>query len=187
MTDYNISAAHVIRAFLWDRLQAILSWSALDYDGAIPIIASNEEPEFNDNGKPYIVYNYSSQYTPADEYFIEEEIVAFTVYGSTASEIIPVLNLIKDHFKAMDDSARMLNDWVENRYPTQSSPFNNFIFNWTRMTSVIGPSAVTEEAGRRAGVAVVRANYMYNDRADTTNPRYPGQRVNFDQFAGLVP
>jgi hypothetical protein len=176
VADFRVAGANIIRLVVWDILRADLNWQAFD-NGLIPIITPDQQPEFNNQSNPYIVYNYMGQASSDTSYWIDEEQATFTVYSQSEEDVRKVVNLFKDNFKAYDESARMVNEWLA--YSSSSSnEFRKFDFKWIRLVSTMGANPVTEEGGRTSGSATIRYRYTYTDPLVTT----AGGRANFGRF-----
>lgn len=176
MADFRVAGANIIRGVVWDILRADLNWSTLD-NGLVPIVTPDQQPELNQQNSPYIVYTYSGQASADTSYWIDEEQATFTVYSQNEEDVRKVINLFRDNFKAYDESARMVNDWIT--FATASSnEFRKFDFKWIRLVATMGADPVTEEGGRTSGTATIRYRYTYTDPTVTT----AGGRANFGRF-----
>lgn len=166
--NYDASGIHPVRGMLWKLLQTEFGWKKEDYGGLIPVLTPQQQPEMNEIAKPYLVYNYSHQMSDVD-YYINEEQATFLIYSGTADsgedDIRRVINLMREAFKGMDDSARMLNDWIANS-PDSNAEFKKFDFKWIRIVSTIGAGPAQEEGGKQSGMVTIRYRYTYTDPAN---------------------
>lgn len=160
MSDkYNLTGIHGIRRYVWHLLETELGWNKSSYRGATPIITPQQSPEFNDFGAPYIVYNYSHAPSGPD-FYIDREQAIFTVYSSSELEIRKTINLLYSHFKAHDESAKLVNYWLSK---SGSAANRNFDYKMIRVTSSVGPRPALQEGGRHEGTISIYYAYTLNE------------------------
>lgn len=156
MTElYKAAAAHVIRAYLLEKVQSILGWT--NVNGLAPIIPNSQEPELTNADKPFIVYGYSTApYGVMWELCVEN--IAFTIYSDDQEDINKAVNLIIDLFRRFDWSAAEINTYIGS---SSVNLFKNFDIKFTQVTasSADGPS---QEGGRRSGFVSIRVEYSHN-------------------------
>jgi hypothetical protein len=158
---WDLTGVHGLNKFLWSKLQSELEWSFSNYGGLNPIVPASQQPELNDYSGPYVVYNYSHQ-SPGDDFFIQEEQVAYAVYSSNELDIRRFINLVVEYFKREDESAQMLNDWLHtgNNGSVENKRFD---YKYTRIISSFGAQPPISEGGRQDGSVILRIAYTYYD------------------------
>jgi hypothetical protein len=113
---YSDSPATDIRKWLWNELQAKGIMSSSDYNitgiGAlVPIVPVQQQPELMDKigGKPFITYDFVTEYVESDMWIINCEQILFTVWCDNFAQATKIKNLMIDLFRRQDESARDLN------------------------------------------------------------------------------
>lgn len=165
MTDYKLSAIHPLRRVLWSLLRTELGWDPADYDGLVPILTPQQQPEFNLLSKPYIVYNYGGQGS-GEQYWLREEQATFVIYSEDEEEIRDVITMMEKWFSGYDLSADYVNKWISQfgrgAYEdgaTEASGHKQFNFKWVRVVSTIGAGPSQQEGGRQSGVVTLRYQF----------------------------
>src|SRR5699024_3208010 len=108
-----MSASHVVRLYLWDMLRANMpdTWAEVPSLSDMPIIPTQEQPEEQTSGKPYIVYTYDYRAT-SDLWQIQEETMYLRILSQSAATIAATTKLMVRVFNRMDESAWDINDWI---------------------------------------------------------------------------
>lgn len=150
MADYTSLAINDFRSYLWEQLKANNVLLENDYyaDGfiqpLIPIIPSQQIPEFNNllPGKSYIVYE--SEIMPMEEqWWITHEMINLMIVSPDYDQINKIMNLLVDLFRRYDLSTTDLK---------QSNILsNNFLFHYTAINRVKSPQPMKQEGGLRVG------------------------------------
>lgn len=175
MRDYKLSAVHGLRSYMWRLLQDELGWKLDDYADVngtkyVPIITPEQDKIFNAIDKPYIVYSFSRGAT-STEWYLENEIGAFTVFSSNADDIRAVLNMFQTKFNRFDDSAYDLNEYVQKNL---ADKYKAFDYKYVRVSTVQGPQPATEEGGRRDGYMTISMTYTQQEFDEESNKRING-------------
>ena len=151
MTDYGSLAVHDIRTFLWKELTSASVLDVQDYyadgftDPLIPIIPTQQVPEFNNNlpGKPYIVYDYET--LPVQEqWWLTHEMMQFMIVSNDYDQINTIMNFMKDLFRRYDNTA-------EDIAGRNSILSKNFIFKYTAVHRIFSPGPFKSEGGLMVG------------------------------------
>ena len=158
ITDWDLFGVHGVRQYLWAQLQAELDWDAADYGGLTPITTPEQQPEFTNFNKPFVVYSYAKK-AGGNLYLLEQEIAAFTVYSQSATHITRVLNLFDAKLDKRDESAREINAFISASSLAQK--YKDFDYKWTSTNGIQGPQPLTEEGGRRDGLITVNIAYTH--------------------------
>lgn len=154
MSNYDVSAAHVVRGFLLSKLNSELGWTKVN--GLDPIIPLQQEPEMTNSDKPFIVYSYSTvTYGTMWEMCVDN--IAFSVYSNNENDIISAMNLIIDLFKRADWSADDVNSFVSASPVAKFKPFD---FK-TIMVTASSSDGGSQEGGRKSGFVSIRAEYTH--------------------------
>lgn len=158
-TKWDLSAAHGIRKYLWDILQRELEWNTSNYGGLVPITTPQQQPEFNNYDAPYIVYNYSHQ-TGSNDYFLQEEQIAFAIYSGDEKDIRQAINVMQTYLNRRDDSAKDINKYIQNSGTAENKRFD---YKYVYVLSTNGAQPAVTEGGRGDGLVVIRVGYTYYD------------------------
>lgn len=161
---YEISGVHPIRAFLLDRVTTVLGWTKVN--NLDPIAPVQQEPEFTNSNKPFIIYSYSTvPYGEMWELCVEN--ISFVVYSDDEIDIRRAVNYMIALFKRADDSANDINKFVS---ASSNAAFKSFDFKTVSVTGSSSDGGV-QEGGRQSGFVSVRAEYT--NTADNTTSLYP--------------
>lgn len=162
--DYNALASKDIRTFLWDLLKNAEILDEKDYyvdgfcdDALIPIIPSQQVPEFNNllPGKTYIYYDY--EVLPSTEqWWITDEIMTLNIVGFDYDQINKIFNYITEIFRRYDMSALWTNHYYDEA--------NWFKFHYIRIESIQSPVPFQSEGGPIIGE--IQLNYCYSRVTD---------------------
>jgi hypothetical protein len=162
---YADTPASDIRKWLWAELQAEGILSSSDYNitglGAIvPIVPVQQQPELMDKigGKPFITYDFVTEYVESGLWIINCEQILFTVWCDNFATATKIKNLMIDMFRRQDDSARDLNAAAT----TDLAYLNVTIISnsWT--------TAERSDNGRQSFDMVIEVKYV----RDLTDSRY---------------
>ena len=114
--SYDSSPVIDVRKWLWNELQVAGIMDSADYnvDGIglmVPIIPIQQQQEFTDRigGKPFITYDFVTEYVQSGLWYINCEQILFSVYCDDWSTSSKIKNLMIDLFRRQDDSAKDLN------------------------------------------------------------------------------
>lgn len=165
-TNYKITAAHVLRKYLWSRLSSELGWDTANYGGLTPITTSEQQPEFNNNSidAPYIVYGFMDG-PPGQVLDLQQQTVAFSIFSSKNDDIVEAINLINADLRRFDESANAINDFIQ--ASSLSNTFKEFDFKSVMVTGSRSPEPITQEGGRRDGYITIQILYtQYNQYGD---------------------
>jgi hypothetical protein len=166
VTDYKISGVHPIRRVIWSLLKNELGWDAANYNGAVPVVTPQEQPELNYGEYPYVIYNYSFQPSGVN-HLIKEEQATFVIHGPKDSEIRAALNLIDSYFSSYDDSANYVNWWIEDH---GSDNYKRFNFKWIRVVTGSGAGPTEQEAGSQDAYITLR--YQYTEQGNPSETAF---------------
>lgn len=165
MADYSSLAVNDLRLFIWDQLKAdnILKESDYFADGftqpLIPIIPSQQVPEFNNllPGKLYMTYD--NEVLPiSEQWWITHEMMHLMIVSPDYEQSVKVMNYLMDLLKRYDDSAKDVR---------QSNLISeNFIFHYTAISRIKSPAPMKQEGGLRVGqVSVLFCYSRKNDES----------------------
>lgn len=168
MTDYGKLASVDIRSYIWD---AIVEAEILDpndyfadgfYENLIPIIPSQQIPEFNNllPGKTYMIYDFEIKPVPV-QWWMTEESMTITVISQNYEVINEINNLMHDLFRRYDESATNVNDYFEGN--------SDFIFHHISIDSVMSPEPFSTEGDYQMASATFTYNYS---RKTSSNGRF---------------
>lgn len=151
LIDYAYAVLNANDSEVWDKTK---------YDGLIPIVPLNEEPELSEFPGPRIVYEYSMQNRLTSPYR-GRGAVTFAVRDHNYRRMTKALNILDESFNREDESARDVNwftDQLRNR-PVNPIPFN-ISFSSMRVSFVESGTPETEEGGMMVGVINVSFEYF---------------------------
>jgi hypothetical protein len=152
MVNYSLSGVAGIRAYLWDLLQDQLSWGEIN--GVVPIVSPQQQPELTNGTAPFIVYNWSMAQQYAPQILCEQ--AAFMVYGDEG-QVNTAVNLIADHLRRWDWSARDVNDYIATLADGDLKKL--FDYKTIYVTAASGPDPAEQEGGRVEGMVMIKYDY----------------------------
>jgi len=166
--DYSRVAAFDVRNAIWAQLQQYNILDPQDYyadgfsDALIPIIPSQQVPEFNNllPGKTYITYDIV-QRNYGVQWWISEETMVMQIVSRSNAKILEISNFLTDLFRRYELSAYDIN--------TAGSPFKFLFF---RLESANPVQPFVDEGGFMSGdLSII---YTYTRQVDETsgNGRY---------------
>lgn len=179
MTDTNLdltmAASHVIRLYLWDKLQQRLPahWKKVTAAGMlkIPIVPAQEQPELQDSGAAYIVYVYD--YGPTgDLWQLENERLTLRVFSENAAVLSETTKLCRRLFNKWDESAMEVNRWLYapdglEKYKTGTTEYDqwmdearNFLFKSIKVSGTQGVQPAPDEGGRTDTLIFLDLTYV---------------------------
>lgn len=172
MSKFDLTGAHVLNKFVWNRLSNELGMTRADYQGLVPIIPSQQLPVFTEMGpnRPFIVYTYGKLAYSTDIWEHVEQL-AYTVYSEDESQLRRVTNFLADLLRRFDIVAQEVNDYVNDALvnPSGDEDDRGFDFKYINVTGLAGPEPFTSEGGRQASSVTIR--YAYTTDEDQSSRR----------------
>lgn len=163
--DFNAGAVHGVNSFVWSKLQSDLGWKQSDYRGLTPITTPQQQAEFNDMGKPYILYNYRVGNVGGSNYAYKEEYVVYLINSSRDSDIRKVLNLLDYYLSGMDESASLINEYLKS-----NNAFRQFDYKSVMSRGGQGATPTDQEGGIMDGTYEFAIRYT-SERVLGFNPQ----------------
>lgn len=137
MSMYDESPAIDIRKWLWNELQAAGVLDSQDYmvqgiGVLVPIIPLQQKLEFTDKiqGKPFITYDFITEYVDSGLWYVNCEQLLYRVYCDDYGTSQAIKNLMIDLFRRQDETAKDLN-----AFSTSSFGYLNVTIVENRWTS----------------------------------------------------
>lgn len=172
--SWGLTATLALNKYLWFMLKQELGWAASNYNGLTPITIPQQQPEFQQFNKPYIVYNFSSNPTGRDFYLMRGEQTAYAIYSANEADIRACVDLMNYLFDRRDDSAADLNQWLRVQAATTSPVAPSIIalrdyidFKTIMVLESQNAQPATSEGGRMDGSIILQSTYT-NDRYSQT-------------------
>lgn len=157
--NYQVSAYSVINAFVWAGLQDEGILDPADYS-LIPIMPAGGVPEFTELNpdQPFLVYTAGRSGTN-ENWFHEEESLAYVIYGKSQSEVHTIANYLIDVFRRYDDAAIDVNLWARANKQSLPASYNEFNFSEIHVVGAVGSEAPRQEGGRYNELVSLRYQY----------------------------
>jgi hypothetical protein len=169
MANWGLTATFALNKYLWFMLKQELGWSAANYGGMVPITIPQQQPEFTNYNKPFIVYNFTSNPTGRDFYLLRGEQTAYAIYSANETDIRQVVDLMNYLFDRRDDSAADLNKWLRIEAATTSPPAasvlalrDTFDFKSIMVMEAQNAQPAGTEGGRMDGGIIVQSIFTNN-------------------------
>lgn len=136
---YSSGPVYALNQYIWKILQEKLEWTTIN--GAVPVTAAGDPPQFHNYNQPYLTYAYSAE-TVSESFWNNIEVVTYTVFAQSVKETNAATTLINRALRRFDESATDVNYWIR-QYPV----FQGVHFQWTQVlnTKSADPSAVQGE------------------------------------------
>jgi hypothetical protein len=150
MADYTSLAVHDVRNYMWAELKLAGLLQESDYyvDGfdtpLVPIIPTQQVPEFNNNlpGRTYLVYDY--QVLPSDSrWWVTHEIMNIKIVSNNHDKITTITNFLYDLFRRYGASIRSL---IGGEFASE-----NFMFKYSSVHNISSPEPFKNEGGLMVG------------------------------------
>ena len=172
MTTYSKSAFYDVRNWMLSELYASGVLRNTDYSNSSPIVPIQQIPEAFDNNSwqdagmpadaPFIVYDIIVPGSYDTEYWNMRDEIVLWIYDYDLDKILEIKELLVDIFRRFDESARDINEFIENT----DSPFR---FQYFDVYSGL-PSDEAKQVLGRMGVNIV-ISYQYT-RQTQANGRF---------------
>ena len=160
MTKYDSLAIIDLTAYLWDKLQAAglldpQNYYAEGFDlPLVPVIPSQQEPEFNSGvaGQTYLVYDYEVLPVRTD-WWMKHEVATIMINSPRHDEINAIMNFLLDLFGRYDDSAHdIMSD--------TAILSKDFMFKYATITKISTPTPQKNEGGIQTGLVNILYSYV---------------------------
>lgn len=134
---------------------ALMGWPT--QENIRPIVPAQQQPEMNEMNPehPYMVYRWRTT-TETDTWWEHTDELNYVIWGKSYDQLAGVANELVDAFRALDQSAGDLNDYLRANRP--GGP--EYIFHWVKVLASISPEPAGQEAGRIGWVVSIRYQYV---------------------------
>lgn len=158
MVDYKEkNAVYALNSYIWKLVEANLGWSK--WQSVPPIIPVQQQPEFLQSGKAFMVYG-SAFHPPTHLYQHKKEAASYMVYARSATEVNKIVNLLMDTFERQDVAAADVNDWLATEAEHRSGGHRGVYFTTVHATMAEkAEDAAEEEGGYFAGMVLLEMKY----------------------------
>ena len=153
--DSKISPVYLLRSYAWAVLKANDSvlWNESLYDGMVPIVPLNEEPDIVGFGRPYIVYGYALDST-GSLHARKSGSLTFALYDTNFRRLTDTLNTLQTAFERQDESADDIN-----HYTSLIPGFIGINFGYTSVSFIEGGSPEETEGGVQSALINIAFEY----------------------------
>lgn len=161
MSDYKKFLIFEINAYIWEQLKADGILDKNDYyvdelaDTLIPIVPSQQIPEFNNllPGQTYLVYDFEEK-TSNENWWISEIVATYYILSPNYDKVNQISNYFKDTFRRYDDTAKDLNSW--------SGKSGTYNIHYTYIDKIVSPQHFASEGGFVMGEVQIGISYTRN-------------------------
>lgn len=154
----EITATHLIAQYMWHVMRTELGYDPNDYGSIAAISVAGQQQELASFTKPYVLMGWSSQ--PVDLWLIERQIASFTIFSQDITDINEFVNLFVDRFKRMDESAKLVNDWLSAQPQEYKDHYGRFDIKSIQFRASVGPQPPLQEGGRHDGNIIVSIEFV---------------------------
>lgn len=160
MTYKSKSAVYALNSFTWQLVKANLGW--VEFQGAVPVIPSSQQPEMMQSSRAFIVYGSAMQ--PAMHlYALNTESIAYNIYGTSVTEVNNAASLLYEVFKKQDETAAVVNDWLSKESTTREGGHRGVYFSTIRATMVEKAEPADEEGGYVSALIMLEVKYTADE------------------------
>lgn len=158
MTNYLKMASSDIRRFIWDQILSFDILNENDYyadgfvDALVPIIPSQQVPEFNNllPGKTYLIYDFEVKQVPV-QWWMTEESMTISIMSQNYDVVNELSNLLHDLFRRYDESATDINGYFEGE--------SGFLYHHISIDSIMSPEPYSAEGDYVIGSVTFTYSY----------------------------
>lgn len=168
MLSNKFVAAHALRLYTWDMLSHnnVLSLVPVNGKDKIPVIPVEDEPEFRDSGKAYIIYGWSENEDNSVRP-IQRGNIAFRIIAEDTNQLSHITSVLARGFENEDETANSINAWTTNE---NDGVFIGLRFTWVCTILVESADPATAEGGQVEGNVMVGYRYVSSQQVITYNP-----------------
>jgi hypothetical protein len=76
---------YAVNNYVWALLQKHRGWSKID--GRVPMIPAQQQPEFMNFKKPFIVYGFTNEYNSGELEPEDSTVIHYLIYAQTEEEV----------------------------------------------------------------------------------------------------
>lgn len=177
MVYEDVNAVYAVNKYLNRALAVNLGWTPITYTNnlgesvkALPIIPSQQQPEFLDAGRTFLVYGSVVQ-PQSRMWAMTAETVVYTIWSPSTTEANKVCNFIHDLFMNVDESADAVNSYLDTEMDaTQRNRYVAFTMIAPGLVEKAEP--VESETGWAAGSVTVETLYTNKNQRPQTRFTY---------------
>lgn len=160
MTWKARSAVYALNHYTWELLKNNLGWT--EYNTVPLIIPIAQQPELMQSGKPFIVYGSAYQ-PPQHLYALNSESIAYTIWGTSTTEVDNVANLLYEVYKRQDEAAADVNDYIG-----RAGIYPGISFGTIRCTMTAQAEPADDEGGFVSALIMLEVRYTADQPAIQT-------------------
>lgn len=140
--DFNMVSA--LNTYVWKVLETNVGLVKSDYAGLTPIIPRQQQPEFLQYAKPFLVYG-SAIHPGTDFWGIRKESVAYNIYSTSSGLSNGIANVLALALERQDEAAHDINQHLDDMVAHGDVP-RKITFGSVKVT-VTNDSAPADEEG----------------------------------------
>lgn len=169
--DWQSNVTYALNTYVWALLQANLGITTDDYEGAIPIIPRQQQPEFMQLGKPFLVYGSSIH--PTTTFFgTRKETVAYNIYAPDEDGANTIAGLIVAALERQDDAARDVNDHLDKMRVALNWAVMPLTFGSIKLALASKAEPADDEGGFVSSLVMLECLYTCDPVIQTTGFTY---------------
>jgi hypothetical protein len=168
MISNKTVAAHILRLYAWEMLRENGALSKITVGGIdlIPIIPVEDEPEFRDSGKAYIIYGWAENEESNVE-GIKRGNLAFRIIAEDSNQLSYITSILSKGLCGEDVAAESVN-WWSSSY--QDADFIGIRFTWIDTILIESADPAIAEGGQVEGNVMVGYRYVSSQHVKTYKP-----------------
>jgi len=168
---------YAINDYVWNVLRQELGWTKIN--NKVPVLPSREQPEFEGQTKPYLIYKGSRETGRGELSPVRLGVVQYMIYASdiaatqstpsksSTSQISAAIDLIDNALNRLDESGMDINRNAYNPQNPRHAAFNGTHVTWTRIIDTDTPDPSENEGGKAVGYISIRYQYSVAEKAYT--------------------
>jgi hypothetical protein len=162
MTSITVAPVYVLIDYAFAVLNANdpNTWNRANYDGLLPIVPLNEEPELTEFDGPRVIYEYSLNDTGTTP-FRGRGSVTFAVRDNNYRRLTRAMNIMGESFGRLDETAADINDWADRLKDRPVDPVDfDISFGYVRQAFAESGTPAEEEEGPMVGIVSIAFDYF---------------------------
>lgn len=162
MTAITVAPVYVLIDYAYAVLNANDPevWDKTKYEGLIPIVPLNEEPELSEFSGPRIIYEFSNQET-GSMHFRGRGSMTFAIRDHNYRRLTRAMNILQESLGRFDESARDVNEFTDALRNRVINPVDfDISFGHIRVSFAESGTPEEEEGGMMVGVVNVSYSYF---------------------------
>ena len=167
MLSNKTPAAYLLRLYAWEMLEQNGALNLITIKGKpkIPVIPVNDEPEYRDSGKAYIIYGWSEN-EENNVRPIQRGNISFRIIAEDSNQLNHITSILARGMEDEEETATSINWWST----SHTADLKGIRFTWVKTVLVESADAADTEGGQVEGTVIVGYRYVSSQEVITFKP-----------------